>query len=278
MEKMNIKKSLLKKIARILIKLRISSLFKIKQKDFDLRFYPSSMSRILWVDQYLAEKPYGEEQEFFRRYLRPNDIVIDVGANIGFFTLIFSTIVGRTGKVYAIEPHPRIYKYLQGNLDLNSVENVFPFNLALGSKSGTVKFSDRKGDDRNAVITTGTGITVPQKRLDQLGIEDESIALLKIDVEGYEKFVIESAGQILKNVRCIYFEAIERHFSKFGYKLEELLNILVNYDFKILEISANKVYRLPSFHYLGFSNNLIAVRDINSFLKRTNFLFSAKVV
>jgi len=278
MEKMNVKKSLLKKIARILIKLKTSSLFKIKQKDFDLRFYPSSMSRILWVDQYLAEKPYGEEQEFFRRYLRPNDIVIDVGANIGFFTLIFSTIVGRTGKVYAIEPHPRIYKYLQGNLDLNSVENVRTFNLALGSKSGTVKFSDRKGDDRNSVITTGAGITVPQKSLDQLGIEDESIALLKIDVEGYEKFVIEGAGQILKNVRCIYFEVIERHFSKFGYKLEELLNILVNYDFKILEISANKASRPPPFHYLRFSNNLIAVRDINAFLKRTNFLFSAKVV
>ena len=94
------------------MKLRPSSLFRIRQKSFVLKFYPSSMSRVLWVSQYLSEENYGEEQEFFRRYLRPDDDVIDVGANIGFFTLIFSTLVGKFGKVYAFEPHPRIYKYL----------------------------------------------------------------------------------------------------------------------------------------------------------------------
>ena len=84
-----------------------SSLFKIKQEGFSLKFYPSSMSRVLWVDQYLSQERYKEGQRFFRSYLRPNDVVVDVGANIGFFTLMSSILVGKFGKVYAIEAHPK---------------------------------------------------------------------------------------------------------------------------------------------------------------------------
>ncbi len=272
----SLKKSLLKKTARNLIKLRLSSLFRIRQKGFVLKFYPSSMSRKLWVGQYLSES-YREEQEFFRHYLRPDDGVIDVGANIGFFTLIFSTLVGKYGKVYAFEPHPRIYRYLQGNLALNRAENVYAFNIALGAERCTVNISNRKGDDRNSVIKTGIGITVLQKRLDELGIEDEPIALLKIDVEGYENFVIEGAGQALKNVQCIYFEAVERHFLKFGYNLGDLLNILISQGFQILRIEGDKVWSVLPNSYRKMSKNLVAVREIQPFLNRTSFEFSSEI-
>lgn len=251
-------------------------LFQIRQKGFVLKFYPSSMSRVLWVSQYLSEEDYGEEQEFFRRYLRPDDDVIDVGANIGFFTLIFSTLVGKFGKVYAFEPHPRIYKYLQGNLVLNKVDNVYAFNLALGNKSGTVKFSDQKDDDSNLVVSDDSGITVPAERLDAVGIDSVSVSLLKIDVEGYEKFVLEGAEHTLQKVQCIYFESIERHFLKFGYKLCDLLNILINQGFRILEIEGDKVQNVSSNYYPESTKNLVGVREISAFLKRTNFHFSSE--
>lgn len=272
-----LKKSLLKKTARNLMKLRISSLFRIRQKGFVLKFYPSSMSRVLWVGQYLSEESYGDEQEFFRRYLRPNDVVIDVGANIGFFTLISSTLVGKSGKIYAFEPHPRIYKYLQGNLALNRVENVYTFNLALGNENGTVKFSDKNGDDRNSVVADDSGITVPARRLADVGIENSCVALLKIDVEGYEKFVIEGAGNLLQKVQCIYFEALDKHFSKFGYKLADLLKILINHGFQILEVQGNKVWNISPDCYPKTSKNLVAVREMHTFLKRTGFRFSSEI-
>jgi len=195
---MSIKKSLLKKTARNLMKLRLSSLFRIRQEGFFLKFYPSSMSRVLWVEQYLSQESYKEEQQFFRAYLRPNDVVIDVGANIGFFTLISSMLVGKYGRVYAIEAHPRIYKYLQGNIALNGIENVRTFNVALGNRNGVVTFSDGKSDDTNLVITNDSGITVPIRRLDEIEIENDSVSLLKIDVEGYEKFVIEGGEYLLQ--------------------------------------------------------------------------------
>ena len=80
-------------------------------------------------------------------------MVIDVGANVGFFTLLFSILVGQHGKVYAFEPHPRIYKYLRGNLALNTVKNVHTYNIALGSRNKTTHFSNNKtGDAKNLVV------------------------------------------------------------------------------------------------------------------------------
>jgi FkbM family methyltransferase len=274
---MSIKKSFFKKTARILIKLRISPLFEIRQGGFPLKFYPSSMSRVLWVDQCLSQESYTEEQHFFSRYLCPNDVVVDVGANIGFFTLISSILVGKYGKVYAIEPHPKIYKYLQGNIALNMVENVCTFNVALGSRNGVVKISNDKSDDRTSVVTDDSGVTVPVRRLDQLGIENDSISLLKIDVEGYEKFVIEGAGHVLQKVQCIYFESIERHFLKFGYKLDDLLNVLTNHGFQILEVQGNKVWNISPNCYPKTSKNLVAVREMQAFLKRTSFQLSSEI-
>jgi len=271
MRTMGVKKSLLKKTARILIKLRISSLFRIRQQDFILRFYPSSLSRVLWVDQYLTGECYRQERKFLTRYLRPGDVVIDVGANIGFFTLLYSTLVGSQGTVYSIEPHPRTYRFLRGNLALNPVQNVRTFNCALGNQNGTIMFSDRKGDDRNSVVTMDPAITVGQKRLDELGIPDGTIAFLKIDVEGYEKFVIEGAGRLLKNVQCIHFEAIEEHYSRFGYKLQDLLGMLIDYDFEIFEVNGEKLYSVHPGSYPKFSCNLVAVTDVDAFFKRTGF-------
>lgn len=240
-EMMNIKESFLKKAARLLIRLKISQLFRIKQKDFSLRFYPSSMSRVLWVDQFLSGASYLEGEQFFRRYLLQGDVVVDVGANIGFFTLLSSVLAGKDGRVYSIEPHPRIYEYLQGNLTLNKAENVCSFNVAMGNKNGIVRFSDRKSDDANSVAIEDYGIKVPLRKLDELGIEDASISLLKIDVEGYEKFVIEGGEHTLRKVQCVYFESIERNCLTYGYGIADLLQLLINQGFKILAIEGNRV-------------------------------------
>lgn len=80
----------------------------------------------------------------------------------------------------------------------------------------------------------------------------------------------------LQKVQCIYFESIERHFLKFGYKLCDLLNILINQGFQILEIEGDKVWNVSSNCYPESSNNLVGVREISAFLKRTNFHFSSE--
>ena len=268
-EEMGVKKSLLKKAARLLIKLGVSPWFRIRQPGFILRYYPSSMSRILWVDQHLGRMSYADDQRFFRRYLRAGDVVVDVGANIGFFTMISSLAVGESGKVTAVEAHPRTFEYLRGNVTLNKARNVRLFNVALGDEERTVRFSDKKSDDRNAIVDDESGLAVPMKRLDGLGVDDAELALLKIDVEGYEKFVIEGGRDLLKRVRCVYFEVVEKHFAQFGYTGEDLLRLIVDQGFEILEIQGEAVRRVSPENPAVSSKNLAAVRDLDDFLGRT---------
>ena len=136
------------------MKSRFSSLFQINQKDFVLRFYPSHASKVLWLKQYIPETRYTQEEQFFRAYLHTGDVVIDVGANIGFFTLLSSTLAGPTGKVYAFEPQQKVYKYLQGNIALNNITNVETFNIALGNENTTVCLSNnQKKDDHNFIVS-----------------------------------------------------------------------------------------------------------------------------
>jgi hypothetical protein len=140
-------------IGKILMKFGLSQLFYLKREGFILRFYPSSISLALWLD---PSKAPSSAEIFFRRYIRPDDVVIDAGANIGFFTLVSSVLVGDFGKVYAIEPHPRAFKYLEGNVAINKCKNVYTYNIALGDKNGTINFTNKKTEDDQNFIQTGS--------------------------------------------------------------------------------------------------------------------------
>jgi FkbM family methyltransferase len=220
----------------------------------------------------LGQESYQKEEDFFRRYLQPGDVVIDAGANVGVFTLMFSVLVGREGRVYAVEPHPRICRYLQGNLTLNGTRNVSVFNVALGETDGEARLSDYlKDDDVNTVTADIRGIQVPIRRLDDLGIAEKSISLLKVDVEGYEKYAIEGARGILENVRCIYFEAVESNCAKFGYGPGELIGKLKGLGYHMFELCGDDVREVKLGERTGDYEDLAAVREPADFLNRAGF-------
>src|SRR5262249_17858089 len=142
----------------------------------------------------------------FSRYLRSGDVVVDVGANVGLYTLTGAVGVGPKGKVYAIEPNPRIAGYLAGNVELNGCNQVTIFNLAVGESDGTLALTDTGQDDQNRIVDGARGAPVRVVRLDSLPIRDAEIALLKVDVEGYEKFVLDGASGLLPRVQCAFVE------------------------------------------------------------------------
>ena len=252
----------------VLMKLRLSSFFVIKHENFELRFYPSSISLTRWLNPFCSSST----ESFFRRYLRTGDVVIDAGANIGCVTLLSSVLVGNSGKIYAIEAHPRTYKYLQGNLALNKCENVLTYNIALGSSCGTVNFSDKSSDDQN-VILQDSGIEIEMLRLDELFILDESIALLKIDVEGYEKFVLNGAHDTLQKVKCIIFESWDEHFENFDYTFGDVFDILKEEGFFIFKIDDEDLILLSKDYRSSQCEDLLAVREMSEFIERTGFHF-----
>jgi FkbM family methyltransferase len=134
---------------------------------------------------------------------------LDVGANIGSYTLIASEI--RETTIISIEPHPVTFQWLQENVRLNSRDNVTCLNLAISNIDGEVKFTDGEDPSINRVVHAGEGGTrclkVRSKRLETLCSEMRIIpACLKVDVEGHEHEVLEGFGAFQPMPKVIIIE------------------------------------------------------------------------
>ncbi len=252
-------------LSRLLMRSGLSRLFTIRQPGFRLRFFPTSLSASLWIDP----ADHQAEARFFRRYLRPGDVVIDVGANIGLTTLAASRLVGDSGRVVAIEPHPRIFDYLAKNLRLNGVRNVVAHQAACGAEEGTLRLSDLRADDQNHVGPAAGGVETPVRRLDDLVVGEPRVTLVKIDVEGFEKFVLEGAPATLGRTDCVFFESCDAHFARYAYAIEDVLRLLTAHGFTVYRWRPEAVPQpIPAGYASAELENLVAVRDPEQFRSR----------
>jgi len=151
---------------------------------------------------------YGEysegEVEVFRKLLRPDDVAIDVGANIGAFTVPMARLVGEWGKIYAFEASDKNIRLLQKNLDDNKLRNVEVIAKAASDGPGPLKV---RNIDALHGYSTGTfgEFEIDAVRIDDLNLP--SCRLIKIDVDRHELQVIRGARETIK--RCRPFLYIE---------------------------------------------------------------------
>lgn len=252
--------------ARLLMATGACRFFTIGQPGFKVRFHPANLSSQLWVD------PHGRDEAlaFFREYLKPGDLVVDVGANIGDTVLAASTQVGAAGRVIAIEPHPRTFEFLQDNIALNHATNIEAINVAAGAAPGIARFSDDRRDDMNRI--DGGSLSVRVARLDDLVTQSGDIALLKVDVEGYEKFVFDGAPALLGRTCCVHFEVSSLHFPRFGYTTRDLLTVLEGSGFLLFRLPGPRQFTpvTAAFDTEPFEN-LLALRDVPDFVRRTGW-------
>jgi FkbM family methyltransferase len=257
--------------AKILIRTNLCRFFTIRQSHYTLKFFPTALSQNKWINQNFV---HAADDPFLQHYIKNGDKIIDVGANIGTVTLLASALIGNSGTVYSIEPHPKTFNYLQENLKFNNTNNVVSFNLAIGDKNSTIGFSDKKSDDQNQVTFSNTNLTVPLKKLDDLDIQEDIIDLLKIDSMGFEKFVLLGSKNILEKTRCIQLPisgSYPKFFQMYGYEYEEILQILRKHNFEIFEYNNKKnLFHLDS-NSIPKKGDLLAISDIKNFVKRTNY-------
>jgi FkbM family methyltransferase len=138
-----------------------------------------------------------ETQEVLVEHVRRGDVVFDIGANAGYFTLLASRLVGPEGRVVAFEPLPRALELLRRHVELNAVENVQVVDAAVSSRDGEALFRD---DSLTMGRLTDDGdIRVRLVALDGLCAAGELPVpdVLKIDVEGAELDVLEGARTLL---------------------------------------------------------------------------------
>lgn len=162
---------------------------------------------------------YGEyseaEIELMNCLVFEGQTVLDVGANIGDLTVPLARMVGNQGKVYAFEANPQPYNVLCANLALNDLEQVRPINAFVG-----------RADEAPNPNFTGGRWPAAQVAIDDFGLE--ACALIKIDVDGGEKSVIESAHQTIARLRpALYFENDVRPLS------EALLSHVMALDYNL---------------------------------------------
>lgn len=146
-----------------------------------------------WLGTYERDK-----QELFARLLRPGMTAYDIGANVGFYSLLSSRLVGPDGMVYAFEPVPRNLRYLREHVRLDGAENVRVVECAVGESVGVLSF-DESHDPHTGRLAESGRLKVPVKNLDSLDTRPPD--LIKMDIEGAEGAALRGAVETLKSHR-----------------------------------------------------------------------------
>lgn len=194
-------------------------------------------------DTYSTSGIYGELDTLtVEKIVKKDDIVIDIGAAIGYYSLILRRAVGKDGKVFAFEPKKDRFQLLKENLQINGYENVELENAAIFPSSKEPQFfksKKPKGGLRHLEKITTSDIPVDVDIVDldtyfQNNKLKEKISFIKIDVDGPELYVLQSALSILKNKPLTLLIEWDKDSSKnSGCDPQEIINILVSNNFKI---------------------------------------------
>ena len=207
------------------------------------------LKRDLYVGRSL--EAYGEfseaESAVFVQLLRPGDIVIEAGANIGAHTVHIAKLVGASGIVFAFEPQRIIFQLLCANLALNEVHNVHAIHAAVGREMGktNVPLQDYAVEQNFAGIAmrdSGAGEDIGVFKLDNLLLP--SLRLLKVDVEGMEIDVLIGARELIRRYRPVLYVENDRQAHS-----EEMITL-------IDALSYNMWWHLPAlFNPANFAGN-----------------------
>ena len=175
--------------------------------------------------------------------LKPGDHFVDLGANEGWFSLLASKVVGPAGRVYVIEPQARLWPVIHQNFILNQRRNYTLIPYAVGEKEGFIELA------LNPSLNSGASTAVPSRRrkhyrhqkvgvmplaklMESYGIS--TVAVLKVDIEGFELNALRSLGKRLSDgsIHNILLEVHPMQLKQLGQTIEQIVCLLTDSGYK----------------------------------------------
>jgi FkbM family methyltransferase len=140
-----------------------------------------------------------DETLFVLDFVRPGDLLVDVGANLGIYSIVAAN---QGARVIAFEPNPRVAAVLRENAKSNQRERIEIREEAAGDLDGVVDFGGPT-DSQGRMFQSGpTSVSVHVRQLDSV-LPSEDVALIKIDAEGYDDSVLRGAGEVIRRCRPV---------------------------------------------------------------------------
>jgi len=182
------------------------------------------------------------ETHWFTRFVGPGDTVIDIGANVGYYTVLASQLVGDQGRVYAFEPEPTAFALLEQNVRVSGARNVVLEQKAVSNENGTLQLflaAVNKGDHRIYQTDDRAAIDVEAVRLDDyLAGIGGAIDFVKIDTQGAEALIIAGMDDTIRDNPGIVMavEFSPQALQELGTSGEEFLARLRAHDFRMFDL------------------------------------------
>jgi len=229
--------------------------------------------------------------DLFKKTVKEGDVFLDLGANIGYFTILAARLTGSTGKIFSFEPEPKNFEYLRKNIEINNYNWAEPFLKAVSDKNGMTKLFVCSYDTGHHTINQNEGIEAygHGRKNEKKSIEIEMVNLdiflkgktdrvdvVKMDVEGAEYLALMGMDNILrdnKNIK-LFVEFFPLLIEKMGNSPQEFIKkLLVDYGFKIFLIPDDYAALTSEMRELKSVDDVMSYRKgeedhINLFLKR----------
>ena len=201
-----------------------------------------------------------------KRCIAPGDTVVDIGANIGFYTLESSTLVGPAGRVIAVEAFPEHAQAVRDNVALNGIRNVTLLEVAVGDRESKGVLTRRSGDNLG-MFTLGNveGTDACQVRIDALDeiLREQNVDrvdLIKMDIEGSEFRALQGAANIIESKRpTVLLEINEQALHDCGTSSQELIALLGSSGYSGWEITRRGLQTLGSIKDPGPSRECLFI-------------------
>ena len=216
----------------------------------------------------------------FNNLVKKDMTVLDIGGNIGYFSLIASKLVGRQGKVYVFEPDPTNFMYLRKNIEINKIENIILVNKCVSNEEGILtlyhhpKYHSCHSIYKNISKKTKAAVEVKAITLNIMFENDDSeISFIKMDIEGAEMSALMGMDKLIKKnkVKYLLTEFNLRILKSLGKTPRDLITLLDDYFNKYFLMLDDK-----NLHFKYFNDKEALINYLNSLTQNNLNLLCVK--